>query len=293
MTWALAAVGVLGVSASGPLMAAIAAPALAIAFWRNALAAVVLAPVAVSTRRHELRGLGRREARLLVVAAAALACHFGTWTSALKLTSVASATALVCLQAGFVVLIGRWRGHRVRRTVLAGLGLAFAGVLVVAGVDVTVSNEAVAGDLLALSGGFFGAVYTWAGSDLRRSLSTTTYTSLCYGSCALLLLVACAVAGQAAVGYEPRAWAGIVAVTVSAQLLGHSVFNHLLATMSPTVVSLVLLLEVPGASLLAAVFLQQAPPWGVYAGLLLVLAGLALVVTSHRPTGQPVETGID
>ena len=61
---------------------------------------------------------------------------------------------------------------------------------------------------------------------------------------------------------------------MSAQLLGHSVFNHLLATMSPTVVSLVLLLEVPGAALLAAVFLGQAPPWGVYAGLLLILAGL-------------------
>ena len=80
---------------------------------------------------------------------------------------------------------------------------------------------------------------------------------------------------------------------MSAQLLGHSVFNHLLATMSPTVVSLVLLLEVPGASLLAAVFLQQAPPWGVYAGLLLVLAGLAIVVTSHRPPDPLVEVGID
>ena len=293
MTWALAVVGVLGVSASGPLMAAIAAPALAIAFWRNALATGLLAPVAVATRQHELRGLGRREIRLLVVAGAALALHFGTWTTALKLTSVASATALVCLQAGFVVLIGRWRGVRVPGAVLAGLALAFAGVLVVAGVDVTVSTDAVTGDLLALSGGFFGAIYTWSGSDLRRSLSTSTYTSLCYGLCALLLLAACLVSGQSTVGYDAEAWAGIIAVTVSAQLLGHSVFNHLLATMSPTVVSLVLLLEVPGASLLAAVFLQQAPPWGVYAGLLLVLAGLAIVVTSHRPPDPLVEVGID
>ena len=56
-------------------------------------------------------------------------------------------------------------------------------------------------------------------------------------------------------------------------------------------VSLVLLLEVPGASLLAAAFLGQAPPWGTYAGLVLVLAGLALVVSSRTPDPRTVEAG--
>jgi drug/metabolite transporter (DMT)-like permease len=54
----------------------------------------------------------------------------------------------------------------------------------------------------------------------------------------------------------------------------------------------VLLLEVPGAALLAAVFLGQAPPWGVYAGLVLILVGLAVVV-SARHTPAPVEVGVD
>ena len=288
----LAVVGVLGVSASGPLMASIAAPALAIAFWRNALATAVLAPMAAGTQRHEIGGLDRRQARLLALAAVALAAHFGTWTTALQHTSVASATALVCLQAGFVVLFGRLRGNPVPSSVLAGLGLAFAGVLVVSGVDVTVSTEALVGDLLALTGGIFGAVYVWVGSDLRRTLSTTTYTTLCYGGCALVLLFACVVGRQPLAGYAADDWVKLAAVTVSAQLLGHSVFNHLLATMSPTVISLVLLLEVPGAALLAAVFLGQAPPWGVYVGLLLIIAGLALVVSSRRTTAL-IEAGVD
>jgi len=290
--WALAVVGVLGVSASGPLMASIAAPALAIAFWRNAMATAVLVPLAAGTRRQELGGLGRRDARLLVLAAVALAAHFATWTTSLQHTSVASATALVCLQAGFVVLFGRWYGQRVARPVLVGLAVAFAGVLVVSGVDVTVSAEALVGDLLALAGGVFGAVYTWVGADLRRTVSTTTYTTLCYGGCALMLLVACLLGRQPLVGYGADDWVKLAAVAVSAQLLGHTVFNHLLATLSPTVVSLVLLLEVPGAAVLAAVFLGQAPPWGVYAGLLLILAGLALVVSARR-SPAPVEAGVD
>jgi len=274
----LALIGVLGVSASGPLMAGIGAPALAIAFWRNAMASGVLVPLAAVTRRAELRRLTRRQAGAVALAGLMLAAHFATWVSSLKLTSVASATALVSLQVGWVVLIARLRGQAVTYAVLTGLAVAFAGVLVVSGVDVSLSSRALVGDLLALAGGLFGAGYTWLGGALRQSMTTTTYITLCYGSCALLLLGGCLAVDVPLWGYDARTWVGLLAVTVAAQLLGHSVFNHLLAVLSPTLVSLVLLLEVPGAALLAAVFLGQSPPGGVYAGLGLILVGLAIVV---------------
>ena len=279
---ALALVGVLGVSASGPLMAGIGAPALAIAFWRNAMATAALLPVAAATRRVELRSLTRRQLVVTGVAGVMLAAHFATWVTSLKLTSVASATALVCLQVAWVVLIARTRGHPVTAEVLIGLAVSLAGVLIVSGVDVSVSTRALVGDLLALLGGLFAAVYTTLGSALRQTLSTTAYTTLCYGTCALVLLVVCLVTRVPLSGYGGDAWLGLVAVTMAAQLLGHSVFNHLLAVMSPTLVSLVLLLEVPGAALLAAVFLRQAPPVGVYAGLVLIVVGLAVVVMRGR-----------
>ncbi|MBA2639637.1 MAG: DMT family transporter [Nocardioidaceae bacterium] len=293
MQWALATLGVLGVSVSGPLMAATAAPALAIAFWRNALASAILLPTAVAGRRTELRRLDWTQLRLLGVAAAALAAHFAAWVVSLKLTSVASATALVCLMAGWVVLITWLRGEQVAGAVVAGLAVAFAGVLVITGFDVTVSTEALIGDALALVGGLFAAVYTLAGQQARRTLSTTTYTSVCYGLCAALLLVVCLAGQQDLAGYSGRTWLALAAVTVCSQLLGHSVFNHLLATMSPTVVSLVILLEVPCAAFLAAAFLGQSPPLGVYVGLSLILAGLAVVVVSRRPATSPLDVGID
>jgi drug/metabolite transporter (DMT)-like permease len=288
----LAMVAVLGVSASGPLMAGTAAPALAIAFWRNALAAAVLAPVALTTRRSEIRSLERREVLQTVAAGVVLAAHFATWVTALKMTSVASATAMVSLQAGFVVLIDRMRGNPVRRAVLIGIAVAFAGVLVVSGVDFRLSTRALTGDLLALAGGFFAAVYTIVGSSVRRTVSTTTYTTLCYATCALACLVVCLLGGLQLSGYGTSTWLALAAVTVCAQLLGHSGFNHLLAVMSPTVVSLILLLEVPGAALLAGLFLDdQVPPVGVYVGLALILAGLVIVVA--RAPGRPVEAPLD
>ena len=280
--------GVLGVSASGPLMAASVVPALSIAFWRNAMAAALLVPTAAATRRGELAALNRRQLRVLAVSSVALAAHFATWVMSLKMTSVASATALVGLMAGWVVLLSWWRGEVIHRLVLTGLVLSFAGVLLISGVDTGLSTRALIGDLLALAGGLFAAIYTVAGAEARRTLSTTTYTTVCYSGCAAVLLVVCLVADQPLSGFGASGWWSLVAVTVCAQLLGHSAFNHLLATMSPTVVSLIILLEVPMAAILAAVFLAQAPPLGVYVGLVLIVCGLAVVVSAPRPQAEPV-----
>src|SRR4051812_18524164 len=65
-------VGIVAVSTSGPLMAATAAPALAIAFWRNGLATAVLLPWTLARHRAELRGMRGRERRLAVVAGGVL-----------------------------------------------------------------------------------------------------------------------------------------------------------------------------------------------------------------------------
>jgi drug/metabolite transporter (DMT)-like permease len=45
-----------------------------------------------------------------------------------------------------------------------------------------------------------------------------------------------------------------------------------------------ILFEIPGAALLAAVFLGEVLPGGTYAGLGLILAGLAVVVSGQRRT---------
>ena len=287
MTPFLAVVAILGVSASGPLMAGTAAPAFAIAFWRNAAASVLTAPVALTRSRAELSGLGRRHWMATGLAGVALAGHFATWVSALKLTSVAAATALVCAQIVWVVLYDRLCGVRLPTLVVIGLILALAGVLVVTGVDFTLSHRALAGDALAVAGGFFAAVYLLTGRSMRTRLSTSAYTFACYGICAVVLLVLCVLTGIQLTGFSTRTWLLIAAVTVSAQMLGHSLLNHLLAVMSPTVISLLLLLEPPVAALLAGIFLGQSPAWGVYAGLVLILVGLA-VVTSRRPPPAPV-----
>ncbi len=281
-------VALMAVSTSGPLIAATVAPALAIAFWRNAMASVVLAPVVMLRRRAELRGLDRRERVLALAAGLLLALHFATWIPALSYTSVASATALVATQPVWSALISKLRGEPVSRQVWLGIAVAISGALLLTGADLQVSGRALLGDGLAIIGGMFAAGYMTAGSEVRRSVSTTTYTALCYSTTALLLLVLCLVGRQPLTGYDGRDWLKLIGLTAGAQLLGHSLFNVVLKTTSPTVVSLSILFEIPGAALIAALFVkgQRIPLLAVPAAALLIL-GLSLVIRSSSRDAVP------
>ena len=287
----LALLAVLGVSASGPLMAATPAAPLAIAMWRNAGAALATAPFAATSFAWGTRR--RPSARTwtgCVLAGVMLAGHFATWVTALKLTSVAAATALVSSQVVWVVIIERLIGRPISLSVVLGITLAVGGVVVITGVDFALSPRAVTGDLLAVAGGVFAALYLLAGQQVRASMSTSLYTTVCYGVCALVLTVAAVIGGVDLLGLSARAWVMIAAVMVTAQLFGHSLLNYLLAVMSPRLVAILLLLEVPGAALLAGVFLSQAPEWGVYAGLIMIVGGLIVVTLGRRPA-DPLPAG--
>ncbi len=283
----LLAVALAAVSTSGPLIAATAAPALAIAFWRNAMAAGVLLPVVLLRCRTELRALDRREWRLAGLAGVLLALHFATWIPSLSFTSVASATALVATQPVWAALLSGLRGVPVGRAVWIGIAVAMSGALLLTGADLQVSGRALIGDGLALLGGAFAAMYMTAGSEVRRSVSTTTYTTLCYTTTAGVLLVVCLVGRQSLTGYDAEDWVRLIALTAGAQLLGHSLFNRVLKTTSPTVVSLSILLEIPGAALIAAVFLDQRPPLLAIPAAVLLVSGLGLVIRAGSRATTP------
>lgn len=285
--FALLAVGVLAVSTSGPLIAATAAPALAIAFWRNAFGTAVLAPFALLRHRRELLTLSRRQWQLAGAGGVLLALHFATWVPSLDYTSVASSTALVATQPAWAALIARWRGQLVPRQAWVGIAVAFAGVLVISGVDFSLSRQALFGDLLALVGAFFAALYVTVGAEARRTTGTTVYTTIVYGTTSVVLLVTCLLFAQPLTGYSADTWTKLLLLTAGAQLLGHTVFNAVLKTTPPTVMSLAILFEMPGSALLAWAWLGQVPPRGVLPGAALLLVGIALVVRSST-SGSPV-----
>lgn len=279
MTFLLALVGVLGVAASGPLIAAFpAVPALSMAFWRNAIGTAVLAVPTLARDPRTFGRLRRQEWGWSALAAISLALHFAFFMTSIRMTTVAASTALVCLQAAWIAIFQSLRGTKYGWRVAVGVVLAFTGVIVITGFDIGSGTEALVGDVLAIIGGVLAAVYTLAGSKARATMSTGSYTTLCYGMTSVLLLVMCLVAGEPVWGFDLNGWIGIIALAICSQVLGHTAFNHLLTSLGPLTVSTLILLEIPGAAVLAALFLGQVLPAGTIAGLMIILAGLFFVV---------------
>ncbi|MDD9368692.1 MAG: DMT family transporter [Acidimicrobiales bacterium] len=288
----LLGLAVVAVSTSAPLIRGADAPSLAVAFWRNALAVPVLGALVLAGRRsrRELTGLDARERRLCALAGLFLAAHFAVWVPSLSFTSVASSVALVATQPVWAAIIARWRGEHVPRMAWWGIGVAMAGAVVLSGVDLSIAPRALFGDLLAVSGGALAAAYVTVGAEVRRTVSTTVYATVCYALAGFVLLVVCVVGRQPLAGYDGETWLLLVAIVVGPQLLGHTLVNRVLRTTSPMVVSVAILFEIVGAALLAWMAFDEVPPVSAVPAGVLIAAGVVLVVRSE-PT-EPTVSGV-
>jgi drug/metabolite transporter (DMT)-like permease len=275
-------VGVLAISTSPILIRVAAMPALALAFWRCLAGAAVLAPFAQLGRAQRL---ARSDLVRLAASGVFLAVHFALWNASLDLTTVAAATTLVSCAPLFVGLGSVFLGEPPGRRAWAGIVLATAGAVVIGAGDASGFGggaEALWGDVLAFAGALAMAAYLLLGRVARQRLPVSTYAASVYGVAALVLLPACLLTGSSLGGYPAASWLALAGVVVGPQLLGHTVFNGLLATVSASVVAVVLLLEPVIATALAWWLFDELPGPAFWVGAPMVLAGVWLATTGSR-----------
>lgn len=266
-------------------MSVTAAPALAIAFWRNLIGGAVMATPTLVRQPKQFSQLSRKEHFYVVAAGVSLALHFACFITSVKLTSVSIATALTCLQPAWIAAFQRMRGTRMPAATVIGLSTALLGVVAITGLDLGEGRDAMMGDLLAFAAGALAALYSLFGGKARESMTTGVYTGLCYGICALVTVPIAAIAGQSLITFPAHAWIDIFGVTVAAQLCGHTLFNFLLQQWGALKVSMTILLEIPGTAFIAAVALGERLSIAVYVGLALILLGLLIVVRGQAMVG--------
>ncbi|MEU9782610.1 DMT family transporter [Streptomyces phaeochromogenes] len=292
------AVAVVSISATAPLTAAATASPLAMAFWRNALGFATLGPFLLILRRREVvrvvrgeRGLLRREQwRPMVfgfLAATALALHFAAFMTSTQLTSVAMSTALVATQPVWQALIAAGQGVRASRRTWAGLTLAVIGAAAAAGVDIqSGSRTALLGDLLALAGAVAQAGYAALSEKSRADVSTPLYSTVTSLVCGLELLAACWLFDIQLTGFDRTTQLSLLGLLILPQLLGLGALNFVLGRTSATTMSVLLLLETPVAALMAWSLMDQGVAAATVPGLLLIIIGVTVVVTSDSG-GKP------
>jgi drug/metabolite transporter (DMT)-like permease len=285
------AVTVLSISATAPLTAAASASPLAMAFWRNCLGFAVLGPFLLILRRREVvrvargeRGILRREQwRPLVfgfLAATSLALHFAAFMTSTRLTSVAMSTALVATQPVWQALIAAGQGVSTSRRTWTGLALSVVGAAAAGGLDIKSGGTALLGDLLAVVGAIAQAGYTALSERSRADVSTPLYSTVTSLVCGLELLAVCLVAHVPLTGFDRTTQLSLLGLLILPQILGLGSLNFALGRTSATTMSVLLLLETPVAALTAWWLLGQHIKAATMPGLLLIIVGVTVVVTS-------------
>jgi drug/metabolite transporter (DMT)-like permease len=259
------------------------APSLSIAAWRLMLAMLILAPIVLSHHRDELARLTRSELARATIAGIFLAVHFATWISSLEFTSVAASVVLVATNPLFVGLLSPlFLSEPVPRLMLTGILIAVLGSGVI-GLDGLGGGSApLIGDLLALVGAVCAAGYMMIGRTLRRKLTLLTYIFVVYGVAAILLLVIALAGRQPLWGFTAETYGWFLYLALGPQLIGHTSFNWALRYLSAAYVTVTLLSEPIGSSLLAWLLLKEPPTRLEVLGGALILAGIAIASRAER-----------
>jgi drug/metabolite transporter (DMT)-like permease len=298
------AIGVIAVSAASiivRLAQSVNVPSFVIAAYRLTIAALVVAPIALTRHRAELASLTRREYLLAALTGICLGLHFAAWFTSLEYTSVASSAVFVTTAPLFVALFSAvvWR-EKLGLWVVIGLLVSLLGGILIGVSDVCIPSAsglacpplsefiqgpAFLGDLLATLGAITFAANILIGSRLRAKLSLVPYIFLAYTAAAITLILAATINGDSFVGYTPVNGDSFVSYPPSAyfwmallalvpQLIGHSSFNWALRYLPATFVTITTLGEPIGSTILALFIFQEVPtPLKLFGGIL-ILGGI-------------------
>jgi len=264
-------------------------PALAIAFWRDALIALAcmlallaVKPLLLRVSLRELRGLA-------IVGAISVGFYHALWVTSVALNGAAVAVVLIYTFPTFVTL-GAWLlfGERIRWPQIAALALALAGcALLVRAYDPAVLQVSWLGMLVGLGTGLSHAGYVLYS---QRSVETKSpWTSLTYsaGLWALALLALWVALGSAGITLQRPAeiassvggvapWLGLLALALGPTLGGYALFTISLRYLPGRVASLVVIVEAPVSVLMAVALLGERLEWPQICGIALILVAATL-----------------
>ncbi|MEX0912123.1 MAG: DMT family transporter [Gemmatimonadota bacterium] len=274
-------ISVLAMSWAAPLIRFATADALAISFWRVAIALPCIAAMLTLRREwSDLAILRPREWATAILAGVFLAGHFATWIASVALTSVAASVALVATQPVWVAIFALVAlGERPSSRQWAGIVIAVLGAGVIGWGDLGGGADPIRGDLLALAGAMLVAGYYVIGRNLRVGIGLWPYVGIVYGAAAVTLLLALLSTGQPVFGpYPARDWLVFLGLAAGPMMIGHTGQNWALRYLPAYAVNLTLLGEPLGATIIAWLLpaIAETPPVEAVLGGTLILTGILL-----------------
>jgi len=272
-------IGVLSVSFAAIFIRLADAPPLVIATYRLAIASVILIPIASIKSRQSLNKLSRHDILLILLSSVFVALHFGLWITSLSYTSIASSVVLVTAHPAFVAVVSYFLwNERLDKLTTGGIAVALIGIILINYGGFTFGSQAILGNLLALIAGFAMGAYLIIGRQLKARIDILTYLTILYTCSAVILLVATLAFGYSFFSYSKTTYIMLILLALVPQLIGHSSLNLAVRLIPVIFVSVAILGEPVGATILGYFILGETPSVNEIVGGLLILGGIFLVM---------------
>lgn len=230
-----------------------------------------------------LHTIKRRDWLLLIAAGFFLALHFLLWMASLSYTSIASSTILLALEPVFV-MVGAllWFKDRPRKAAVVGMLVALVGAVSIGSGDIGLSARAFYGDMLSLLGALAVAVNMLIAKQIMKRVSSYLYSLIAFGVTAGCFAVYNVARGIPMTGYPLREWGLFALLAIVPTVFGHMIFNWLLKYVKPTTISMTVLAEPVGASLLGMLIFREMITGFQLLGALFIIAGLVLYMRAEK-----------
>ncbi len=283
-------ISIIAVSFASIFILSCQAPPLSIAFYRLLFTTLLLVPVLFIRKktRDEIRTLPRRTLLIMIIIGVILAAHFSFWITSLTLTSVASSVILVTAHPMLVAPVSFYF-LKEKLSLINALGIAVSlagvGVLVLGNYGFAAFGlDTLKGNILALLGGVAAGLYILGGRILRKNVSTVTYAFVVYTVGTISLFIICLALSAPVYGLVTSDYLIILLMAIVSGIFGHTLYNWSLGYIRASVMSVALLGEPIGSSLLAYAipWIHQEPSGYTVVGGGIILFGIYLTARTLR-----------
>ncbi|QCJ44242.1 DMT family transporter [Bacillus sp. S3] len=265
------------------------APASILSMYRMWFASILMIPI-VWKNRLEFKKISKKDWGFLFFSGFFLAMHFVLWFGSLKLTTVASSTIILALQP-IVSLVGGFLLFKERTTLsaLMTMGIAIIGAMMIGWGDFGLSRDAILGDLLS----FFSVIavvgYLLIGQTIVKKVSHWLYSFCVFFFASIVLTIYNVGTGVELVGYPGKEW-GIFLLLATVPTVSHVINNWLLNYVNATTISMSILGEPVGSTILAFLLLnERLVSWQIAGGLLVLLGVFFFLSQQHKPIPKVIK----
>jgi drug/metabolite transporter (DMT)-like permease len=283
-------ISIIAVSFASIFILSCQAPPLSIAFYRLLFTTLLIFPFILIRKktRDELRTLPRATILIMIVIGVILAAHFSLWITSLKMTSVASSVILVTAHPVLVAPVSFYFLKEKLSWVNAlgiAISLAGVGVLVMGNYGFAAFGlDTIEGNILALLGGIAAGLYILGGRKLRKNVSTVSYAFVVYAVGTITLFFICLALSAPVYNLTITDYEIILLMALVSGIFGHTIYNWSLGYIRASVMSVALLGEPIGSSLLAYAipWIHQEPSLYTVFGGGIILVGIYLTARTIK-----------